>query len=330
MSISPNELAKALSAAEHWAVHDPDPQTKNEAIGLINLVTLGEPSAEEAIVAQFGERLAFGTAGLRGEIGAGPSRMNKMVVMQTSAALAKWLWNRSELGSASNPPSIVVGFDARTKSDVFARAAAEVFMGAGLRTILLPGPLPTPLTAFAVKHLDVSAGVMITASHNPPKDNGYKVFLGDSDCGSQIAAPADQEISEIIELIAANPVSEIPLETGYEFASNEIFDAYIDAFRNEWQAPKVESDLTVVYTALHGVGSTVTQRLFAELGLPKLHTVDSQDTPDGSFPTVSFPNPEEPGALDEAYSKAREVGADLIIAHDPDADRLAVALPDSE
>lgn len=328
-TITPAQLARAMSVAERWSVHDPDPQTKAEAAALINLVTMGEDSGVTGIVAQFGSRLSFGTAGLRGELGAGPARMNRMVVMQTSAAFATWLLNRAEAAGQSETPSIVVGFDARTKSDVFARAAAEVFAGYGLRTILMHEHLPTPLTAFAVRQLGVSAGVMITASHNPPKDNGYKVFLGDADGGSQITSPTDSEIAELIEEIDAKPFSEIKTDITFEFAGADLVDAYIEAIATDWSHSPAPKDFKVVYTAMHGVGSATTRRLFEKLGLPALHVVEKQDNPDGSFPTVAFPNPEEPGALDLAYEEARSITADLIIAHDPDADRLAVALPDS-
>lgn len=329
-TITASELARAMSTAEHWAAHDPDPQTKAETLSIINLVTLGEEQGETAVVAQFGSRLAFGTAGLRAEVGAGPARMNKMVVMQTSAALAQWLKDRD-----ASTQTVVVGFDARTKSDIFARAAAEVFAGAGLRTILLPGPLPTPITAFAVRHYGAVAGVMITASHNPPKDNGYKVFLGGADEGSQIAPPVDTEVSAIIDEVASASLNEIALSSDFEFGADNIFSAYTDALASSIDPKLIQSlaevtDFKIVYTALHGVGANLTEQAFANLGLPKLITVDEQNTPDPGFPTVAFPNPEEEGALDLAFKLARTENANLIIAHDPDADRLAIALPDAD
>lgn len=335
MSLSPAELAKAMSAAERWAAQDPDRATKSEIEALLNLIPLGDDEAAAAVVHMFGKRLSFGTAGLRGELGAGPSRMNRMVVQQTSAGFADFLLQRARAGETSNAPSVVIGFDARVNSDVFARDAAEVFAGAGLRAILLPGPLPTPITAFAVRHFDASAGIMITASHNPPKDNGYKVFLGDADEGSQIAAPADALIAEHIEAVASRPLSAITLSREYELVGQEIVEAYVEATASAVaehapaQSPH-SSDFRIVYTALHGVGSEPAQAVFARAGFPSVTVVEQQDQPNGSFPTVAFPNPEEPGALDLAYETAREVGADLIVAHDPDADRLAVALPDND
>lgn len=329
MTISASTLAKALTTAERWAIDDPDRATKAETEALINMIPMGNDDAEQAIVNQFGARLEFGTAGLRGEIGAGPSRMNRKVVIQTSAGFAAFLKEREAEGAAKGPLSIVIGFDARVNSDIFARDAAEVFAGAGIRTILLPGPLPTPVTAFAVRSYGASAGVMITASHNPPRDNGYKVYLGDADQGSQLCTPDDHRIAALIEEVAAKPLAEIPLSTDYERAGIEAITSYVEAAAETIPKRTGDDDFTIVYTAMHGVGSFTTKRLFKALGFPEVHVVDSQDQPDGSFPTVSFPNPEEPGALDKAFERAREVNANLIVAHDPDADRLAIALPDA-
>lgn len=317
-----------MSTAERWAAEDPDRATKAETLALLNMIPLGDEDAARAIISQFGSRLSFGTAGLRGELGPGPARMNRAVVMQTSAGLARFLLDRAERGEAATPPSVVIGFDARVYSDVFARDAAEVFQGAGLRAILLPGPLPTPVTAFAVRHLDASAGVMITASHNPPRDNGYKVFLGNTDAGSQICHPSDIDIAARIDEVAARPLSEIPLDGDYERGTADIIDAYVATVAGALKGHAEGADLTIVYTAMHGVGSEVTRAVFSAAGLPPLTVVDAQDQPDGTFPTVAFPNPEEPGALDLAFERARETNADLVIAHDPDADRLAIALPD--
>lgn len=320
-----------MSAAERWAAQDPDRAMKAEIEATLNLIPTGVDEAAQTIVDQFSRRLSFGTAGLRAEIGPGPARMNRQVIIQTSAGFAKFLQQRAARGESAETPTIVVGFDARQLSDVFARDAAEVFAGAGLRTILLPGPLPTPVTAFAVRHLGASAGVMVTASHNPPRDNGYKVYLGDADGGSQLNTPDDATIAALIDEVASRPLDEIVRLPEYERAGQEIIEAYIESVRAELgnQDRTPAEDFTVVYTAMHGVGSATTRALFAALGYPELKLVDAQDQPDGAFPTVSFPNPEEPGALDLATARAREVGADLIIAHDPDADRLAIALPDA-
>ena len=330
MTFAPSELARAMSMAERWAAEDPDRGTQAETLAMLNMIPEGNEEAAATLIDQFGARLAFGTAGLRGEIGPGPNRMNRQVVIQTSAGLAKFLLERVERGESADPPSIVVGFDARVNSDVFARDAAEVFAGAGLRTILLPGPLPTPVTAFAVRHLGASAGVMVTASHNPPRDNGYKVYLGDADGGSQLCTPDDLTIAGLIDVVASRPLSEIVRAPEYERAGQDIITEYLEASAISVGAqPHVADDFTIVYTALHGVGSATTRALFDRLGFPDVKIVDAQDQPNGAFPTVSFPNPEEPGALDLAYARARETHANLIIAHDPDADRLAVALPDA-
>ena len=330
MTFAASDLAQAMSMAERWAAEDPDRGTQAETLAMLNMIPEGNEEAATTLIDQFGSRLAFGTAGLRGEIGPGPNRMNRQVVIQTSAGLAKFLLERAERGESTDPPSIVVGFDARVNSDVFARDAAEVFAGAGLRTILLPGPLPTPVTAFAVRHLEVSAGVMITASHNPPRDNGYKVYLGDTDGGSQLCTPDDLTIAGLIDAVARRPLAEVARVPDYERAGQEIVNAYIDASAASMGTGIiVPEDFTIVYTALHGVGSTTARSLFDRLGFPEVKVVDAQDQPNGAFPTVVFPNPEEPGALDLAYERARDTNANLIIAHDPDADRLAVALPDA-
>ena len=319
-----------MTTAERWAADDPDRATKAETEAMIDMIPTGIEEAAQAVIDQFGSRLSFGTAGLRGEMGPGPNRMNRQVVIQTSAGFAAFLAERATRGETTETPSIVIGFDGRIGSDIFARDAAEVFAGAGFRAILLPGPLPTPVTAFAVRHLGVSAGVMITASHNPPRDNGYKVFLGDADGGSQLATPDDLTIAALIDVVASRPLAEVPRTREYERVGQEIIDAYVDAAAAHMRTrePADADGFTIVYTAMHGVGSATTRKLFNTIGYPDVIVVDSQDQPNGAFPTVSFPNPEEPGALDLAYERAREVGADLIIAHDPDADRLAIALPD--
>lgn len=272
--------------------------------------------------------MSFGTAGLRGRIGPGPRRMNGTVVAQSSAGLAAYLHARAAAGLCASPPSVVIGYDGRRLSDRFARDAAETLAGCGVRVTLLPSLGPTPLTAFAVRHLSVSAGVMITASHNPPRDNGYKVYLGDADDGSQIAPPVDAQIAAEIDRAAATPIAALPRSDAYEVAGPEVAQAYVEqtaaALRDGW-APVAEAPLCVVYTALHGVGAELSRRVFEAAGLPLVDPVESQDRPDGAFPTVDFPNPEEPGSLDLAFSRAREVDADLVLAQDPDADRLAIA-----
>lgn len=332
---------------------DPDPETVAELAALVDRGELDELSR------RFSGRLRFGTAGLRGEVGAGSSMMNTKVVMQTSAGFAELLRGRS------SQASIVIGFDARLSSRKFALAAAQVFAGAGLSVTLLDGPVPTPILAFAVRELNATAGVMITASHNPPQDNGYKVYLGGEDAGSQIAPPVDAEIAALIDEAAAHPLAEIALDDSVVFdaqATQAVTDAYVtktlasgsippSAAGGTWGETSVRgagsttgnvytfadgdqyreihtsTPPVIVYTAMHGVGFELTKTLFAEAGLPELQSVPLQQEPDGRFPTVKFPNPEEPGALDLAFELANEKTAELIIAHDPDADRLAIAIP---
>lgn len=332
--MSDADFGPLVTRVTQWIATDPDPHTRAEARALLQRAESGDAAARRELSDAFTGRLEFGTAGLRAELGAGPRRMNRVVVSQTSAGFAEFLLRRAQLGATSSPPSIVIGYDGRVNSEVFARDVAEVMSGAGVRAILLPEPLPTPVTAFAVRHLAVSAGVMITASHNPPRDNGYKVYLGDADAGSQIAPPTDAEIAALIEHAAQTVATEIPRSDAYERAGSDIADAYVaataDAIR-DGRAPTPDSDApVVVYTALHGVGSTTAQRVFREAGLPPVISVAAQDLPDGSFPTVAFPNPEEAGALDLACETARAHEADLIIANDPDADRLAIAAPHPE
>ncbi|UOQ59817.1 phospho-sugar mutase [Leucobacter rhizosphaerae] len=332
-----HETDRAIATALAWAEADLDPETRAQAQNLIALVRSGNAEALTELRTAFGARLAFGTAGLRGPIGAGPARMNRVVVSQTSAGFAAYLLGRSRVLTGGNAPSIVIGYDARVNSEIFARDTAEIMAGAGVRVILLPEAGPTPLTAFAVRHLGTSAGVMITASHNPPQDNGYKVYLGDADGGSQIVPPADGEIAAHIDRLAAGPVADLPRSSQYAIAGPELLSAYVAEtsaallagfpLAADGVATAAGSSLTIVYTAMHGVGSALAHRVFSSTGLPPVTVVPEQDAPDGAFPTVAFPNPEEPGALDLAFRTAREVSADLIVAHDPDADRLAIALP---
>lgn len=336
------EQERLIEAATAWADQDIDPATQREARNLIAQAEDGNSEALAALSSAFSGRLAFGTAGLRGALGAGPMRMNRIVIAQTSAGFAQFLTERAAAGETADPASIVVGYDGRVNSDVFARDTAEIMAGAGLQVFLLPEPGPTPLTAFAVRHLGVSAGVMITASHNPPRDNGYKVYLGDLDAGSQIVPPVDAAIADRIAAVADRALSDLPRSTDYTVLGAGVADAYVSetaaallaGFPQDSSSPGIplgaHTDVSVVYTAMHGVGSDLAQRVFVSAGLPSVTPVCEQDRPDGSFPTVAFPNPEEPGALDLSFRLARKVSADLVVAHDPDADRLAIALPDAQ
>ena len=309
-----------VAAAEAWAAQDPDPETKHE---LISLIAAGD---ESALANRMNSRLDFGTAGLRGELGAGPNRMNRVLVAQAAAGIAKFVIDNDTTGN----PSVVIGFDGRVNSAVFARDSAAIFAAAGIRTLLFDGVVPTPVLAFAGRHLNTSAAIMVTASHNPPRDNGYKVYLGGTNGGSQIISPTDKQIAADISAIAASQkFDEIHKSDDYEIVGVELRQAYVAetaSLTNE--VPNAEA-VKIVYTAMHGVGWQVFKEVFAAVGLPQPFTVDQQLLPDGSFPTVAFPNPEEPGAMDLSFAKAREVSADLILANDPDADRLAVGIPDA-
>jgi len=312
-------LDELLLAATAWAEQDPDVQTRSELLALI------ASRDEAALLDRCGKRLAFGTAGLRGELGAGPNRMNRVLVAQAAAGLAEYLKKNFDR------PSAVIGFDGRLNSDVFARDSAEVMAAAGIETFLFDQNVPTPVLAFAVKQRDFSAGVMVTASHNPPRDNGYKVYLGGANGGGQIVSPADAEISAEIEAVAAaKTFAQITKSDKFEFLGESTIDDYVrvtSRLVNSTADDKGEGQLKIVYSAMHGVGWPTLEKLFAAASIAKPIVVESQIRPDGNFPTVAFPNPEEPGAMDESYATAFENDADLILVNDPDADRLAVAIP---
>ncbi|MCW2788576.1 MAG: phosphomannomutase [Aeromicrobium sp.] len=304
-----------IDRAQDWLSQDPDPVTRAE---LQDLIDAGDTAGLED---RFAERLQFGTAGLRGALGAGPNRMNRVIVAQAAAGLAAYLLDHAQAGGAA--PSVVVGYDARHNSDVFARDTAEIMEGAGVRAFLLPTHLPTPVLAFAIRHLGCSAGVMVTASHNPPQDNGYKVYLEDS---SQIVPPADGEISDAID--AVGRVDEMPRSDDYETLGPEVAEAYVEAVvALPGDGPR---EVVAVYTPLHGVGRDTLAEAVARAGFPPLHVVPAQADPDPDFPTVAFPNPEEPGAMDLALKLASNTSADIIVANDPDADRCAVGVRDGE
>jgi len=304
------ELARA------WAADDPDPETRAELERLLRRVERHDAEAERDLADRFRGPLEFGTAGLRGALGAGPHRMNRAVVTRAAAGLARYLHDHG----AGPGDAVVIGYDARHKSDAFARDTAEVVRGAGLRALLLPRPLPTPLLAFAIRHLGCVAGVMVTASHNPPQDNGYKVYLGD---GCQIVPPADAEIAAAIAAVPS--AAGVARADGAEVLGDDVEQAYLDAVAaTVGDGPR---DLRIVQTPLHGVGGDLVDRTLRRAGFAAVHAVSEQSEPDPDFPTVSFPNPEEPGALDLAVRTAEAVGADIVIANDPDADRCAVAVP---
>jgi len=320
-----SDNTELLDQARSWIAQDPDPTTSAQLSDLVEAAQAHDDSALLELRSRFSGHLTFGTAGLRAEIGAGPARMNRVVVSHAAHGLGQFLQEKH----SPRAPSVVVGFDARHNSDVFAKDTAEILQAMGMRVVLFDQVTPTPVLAFAVRHLDVDAGVMVTASHNPPADNGYKVYLGGEDGGSQIVPPADSLIHRAI--MASHETaraSTLARSHDYDTAGKEVIEAYQAATLALAQTFTDEgrSSLTICYTPMHGVGGDVFLSLMADAGFSSLHPVDKQFTPDPDFPTVSFPNPEEPGALDLAFKTASAVGADLIIAHDPDADRLAVAL----
>lgn len=315
-----------LAQARAWLRQDPDHETRDELAGLITRAAGGDEKATAELDDRFRTRLAFGTAGLRGALGAGSNRMNRVLVAQAAAGFAAYLRERGGGGT----PTVVIGYDGRRNSRVFATDSAELFAGAGLRAILLPRLLPTPVLAFAVRHLGADAGVMVTASHNPPNDNGYKVYLGGADQGAQIVSPADAEIAAHIQRVAdAGDVSALPRSTAFETAGEDVVEAYIAATAAVAPAPESAAGIRWVYTAMHGVGWDTLSRIVSTAEYPQPMVVGEQLKPDATFRTVAFPNPEEPGAMDLSFARARRVQADFILANDPDADRLAVAIPDS-
>jgi phosphomannomutase len=310
---SPDLLARVRA----WVAADPDPVTRDE---LKQLIACDDGAAMSD---RFDSALTFGTAGLRGALGAGPNRMNRVVVAHASAGFASYLRD-----TAGENPLVVIGRDARTNSDVFAEDAAHVFAGAGCDVLLIPDAVPTPVLAFAVRHLGAAAGVMVTASHNPAGDNGYKVYLGGANEGAQIVSPTDALILERIVAARRTRFADLP-RGDFGHTDDSLLEAYVRATADVAPATVGEFPL-VAYTPLHGVGLGVVTRVLAHAGFPALSVVPSQAEPDGSFPTVTFPNPEEDGALDQVIALGHSLGADLLLANDPDADRLAVCVPRGE
>ena len=306
--------------AQAWLADDPDPAARAELAAVLDRL----PDSAADLADRFAGPLTFGTAGLRGPLRAGPNGMNLAVVRGAAAGLVRWL------AAAGTPGPLVIGYDARYGSAEFARQTARVATGAGRAALLLPGPLPTPVLAYAVRALDAAAGVMVTASHNPPQDNGYKVYLGaaaggDLGAGAQIVPPADEQIEAAIR--AVGPLAAVPLGADGEVLGPELAQSYVDAVA-ALVDPASARELAVAYTPLHGVGGQTLVRAMRAAGFAAPAVVPEQEQPDPDFPTVAFPNPEEPGAMDRVVALARATGADLAIANDPDADRCAVAVPD--
>jgi phosphomannomutase len=299
-----------LDQARAWADDDPHEGDRAEIEALVRAGDVGE------LTRRFAGPLTFGTAGLRGPLRAGPAGMNAAVVTRAAAGLARHLADAGHAGGG-----VVIGYDARRRSDEFAHVSAAVLAGAGFAVQVLPRPLPTPVLSFAVRHLGCAAGVMVTASHNPPDDNGYKVYLGD---GAQLVPPADRQIEAAIA--AVGPAREVPLSDEWLTLGDEIQADYVAAVVAALEPARVAARdrLVVAYTAMHGVGAETTRAVFAAAGLAEPVSVPEQDSPDPRFPTVAFPNPEEPGATDLLEALATRTGADVAIAQDPDADRCAV------
>ena len=303
--------------ARAWLEAEPDSDIRDELQALID-------GPETELAERFAGRLMFGTAGLRAAVGAGPLRMNRLVVRQAAAGLAQYLLDTDP---DARHRGVVIGYDARRKSDVFAADTARVMAGYGIRSMLFDQKVPTPVLAWSITGLDAAAGVVVTASHNPPADNGYKVYLAD---GAQIVPPHDIGISACIE--AVDPTAVPIAEEGHplvETVGEELIAAYVAAIPAVRRRPELPG-VPVAYTPMHGVGGAVVLRAFVAAGLSEPDVVDVQFEPDGTFPTVSFPNPEEPGAMDLLLDVARQVDAHVAIANDPDADRLGAAIPQAD
>ena len=312
-----NQLAQVV---KNWQALDPDPTTKKELDTLLNA------SDEHALNDRFNGRLQFGTAGLRGVVGAGPTRMNLLVIQQTAAGLGHYVLSQIENAAERG---VVIGYDGRPDSKRFAQMSAQVLMQLGIKAYLTDRVCPTPLVAFGVTHLNAVAGVVVTASHNPPEYNGFKVYWEN---GAQIIAPHDSGIAASIEKVATTPVVSKDLEQGHKeallhYLSDDFFAAYQQGVADEkLLQTDANTDIGIAYTAMHGVGADMAKRLLKQAGFTQVYSVAAQEQPDGSFPTVKFPNPEEPGAMDLVINEARKHDALLACANDPDADRLAVAV----
>ncbi|EWC60731.1 Phosphomannomutase [Actinokineospora spheciospongiae] len=301
--------------AYRWLADDPDPDSKLELQRVLASAMGGSAEAVDELADRLSGPLTFGTAGLRGPVRAGPNGMNRAVVIRTTAGLAAWLTAGGHGGGV-----VVVGRDARHGSEAFCADTAGVLAAAGFDVRVLPQPLPTPVLAYAVRSLGAVAGVQITASHNPPADNGYKLYL---DAGAQLVPPADREVEAAIA--AAPAAVSVPRSPDWTSLGDEVLESYLD--RAAALPRGTARELRVAATALHGVGAGPLALALNRAGFVDVSVVAEQARPDPDFPTVGFPNPEEPGATDLLLAKAAEVGADLAIALDPDADRCAVGVP---
>ena len=310
----PADVESARRLAKAWLDAEPDEDVRQDILGLLE-------GDESELIRRFSGRLTFGTAGLRAAIGGGPQRMNRLVVRQAAAGVVDALVREDADAVRSG---VLIGYDARHKSRDFAEDTARVAAARGVRVLIADGPIPTPVLAWNITRLGVAAGIMVTASHNPASDNGYKVYLGS---GAQIVPPWDERMAEAIGAVDPLTVELADRSaSSIEVLGRELVDAYLSSMPGV-RFGTGSSGLRVAYTALHGVGGAVAMRAFAAAGFDGVHAVPEQHDPDPRFPTVSFPNPEEPGAMDLVIDLARRIDADLAIAHDPDADRLGVAVP---
>ncbi|SDJ49777.1 phosphomannomutase [Frankineae bacterium MT45] len=301
------ETAALAEAVAAWIADEIDPAAASSLQALVEAGDWAE------LADRFSGPLTFGTAGLRGPIRSGPNGMNRSVVRRTAAGIGTWLAGRGSGGA-----TVVIGYDARHGSYDFAHDSAGILAAAGYQVLVLPRPLPTPVLAFSVLHFGAAVGIMVTASHNPPQDNGYKVYVGD---GAQIVPPVDAEIEAAIRAVGS--VRALPLSQEYRVVSSDVVESYVSAVVGLIDdGPR---GVRIVHTAMHGVGTEVMTRVLAAAGFTDVTEVAEQTRPDPDFPTVAFPNPEEPGALDLALATARAAGADVVIANDPDADRCGVA-----
>ena len=323
---APGPDAELRARVAAWIADDPDPVTRAALENLLEQADADDAAAAEEIRDAFSGDLEFGTAGLRGRMAPGPHRMNLAVVSRAARGLADHL--TGDLGLEQ--PLVVIGFDARHRSEDFARASAAIMTAAGCRVHLLERHGPTPLIAFAVRHLGADAGIVVTASHNPPADNGYKVYLGGRASapdgqGVQIVPPSDAQIAD--RIAAVGPAREIPRAEGWEVLGEQLREDYLAAIC-ALPDPEGPRQVRIVHTAMHGVGTETALAALHRTGFAEVHPVAKQADPDPDFPTVAFPNPEEPGAIDLALELARTLEADVVVANDPDADRCAAAVLD--
>ena len=323
---APGPDAELRARVTAWIADDPDPVTRAALENLLEQADAGDAAAAEEIRDAFSGDLEFGTAGLRGRMAPGPHRMNLAVVFRAARGLADHL--TGDLGLEQ--PLVVIGFDARHRSEDFAHASAAIMTAAGCRVHLLERHGPTPLIAFAVRHLGADAGIVVTASHNPPADNGYKVYLGGRASapdgqGVQIVPPSDAQIAA--RIAAVGPVREIPRAEGWAVLGDQLREDYLAAIC-ALPDPEGPRQVRIVHTAMHGVGTETALAALHRTGFAEVHPVAKQADPDPDFPTVAFPNPEEPGAIDLALELARTLEADVVVANDPDADRCAAAVLD--